>query len=59
MRCGILGESGSSPNARCAYFIQQIKMLHAFPTEDPGRRNVPTILNRTMVPFTLLNWYNI
>lgn len=55
MRCGILGEIGSSPNSRCASFIQQIKMFHAFPTEDFRRLNVPTTLNQTMVPFTLSN----
>ena len=59
MRPGNLGNTGSSPSRRCASFIWQTKMFHAFPTEDLGRQNVPTILNQTMIPFTLLNWYNI
>lgn len=59
MRPGNLGKTSSSPSRKCASFIWQTKTFHAFPTKDLRRWNVPTVLNETMIPFTLLKWYNI
>lgn len=59
MRPGNLGETSSSPSRRCASFMWQTTMFHTFPRDDLRTQNVPTILNQTIIPFTLLNWDNI